>query len=104
MERRIYEHRKSLNPKSFSSKYRLYKLIWFQEFATPQEAIEIEKKIKGFLVELRNPLLLNLDKKTLCPALAGLDSSPELGMTRRVRRFMARRLNFSLQLKTVGFI
>ncbi len=69
IERRIYEHREKLNPDSFSSKYKLYKLIWFQEFATPQEAIEIEKKIKGFsrvkklkLVRQRNSLLLNLDK------------------------------------------
>lgn len=70
MERRIYEHRERLNPKSFSSKYRLYKLIWCQEFPTPQEAIEIEKKIKGFsrvkkmeLVKQSNSLLLNLDKE-----------------------------------------
>ncbi len=48
LERRIWEHKKSLIKSSFSNKYHLYKLIWFEEFNTPQETIEAEKKIKGW--------------------------------------------------------
>lgn len=37
--RRIHEHKTGLAQSSFSRKYRLYKLIWYQEFDTPDEAI-----------------------------------------------------------------
>ncbi len=47
--RRIFEHKKGLLNSSFTKKYRLYKLIWCQEFSTPQQAIEAEKKIKGWI-------------------------------------------------------
>jgi putative endonuclease len=48
LQRRLSEHKTGLNPKAFSKRYRLYKLIWFQEFSTPMEAIQAEKKIKGW--------------------------------------------------------
>jgi len=48
LERRIQEHRLGIFNNSFSKKYRLYKLIWFQEFNNPLEAITAEKKIKGW--------------------------------------------------------
>jgi len=48
LERRIFEHKNGLFSGSFSKKYRLYKLIWCQEFNSPIEAIEAEKKIKGW--------------------------------------------------------
>jgi len=46
--RRLSEHIKHFSKESFVTKYRLYKLVWFQEFNTPIEAIEAEKKIKGW--------------------------------------------------------
>ncbi|OGB73368.1 hypothetical protein A3K24_00620 [candidate division Kazan bacterium RIFCSPHIGHO2_01_FULL_44_14] len=62
-ERRIYEH-KTNNAKSFSGRYRLYKIIWSQEFPSPTEAITAEKKIKGWtrakklkLIQSVNPLM-----------------------------------------------
>jgi len=48
LERRVYEHKNKINTSSFSNKYNLYKLAWFQMFKTPNEAIEAEKKIKGW--------------------------------------------------------
>lgn len=45
--KRIYEHKHKLVVNSFSNKYRLYKLVWFEKFSNPKEAIAIEKKIKG---------------------------------------------------------
>ena len=55
--RRIWEHKTGIIKNSFSKKYRLYKLIWFEEFNTPQEAIEAEKKIKGWRREKKISLI-----------------------------------------------
>lgn len=49
LSRRILEHKSGLSPDSFSKRYKLYKLVWFQQFLTSIEAIENEKKIKGWL-------------------------------------------------------
>jgi putative endonuclease len=48
LKRRIWEHKTGLIKNSFSKKYHLYKLMWFEEFNTPQETIEAEKIIKGW--------------------------------------------------------
>lgn len=76
LERRIQEHKKGRIKSSFSKKYRLYKLLWFEEFNSPDEAIEAEKKIKGWnrkkkltLIKQNNPKFKNLYS-------ASLDSSP----------------------------
>ncbi|MCX6808061.1 MAG: GIY-YIG nuclease family protein [Candidatus Berkelbacteria bacterium] len=47
LTRRIYEHKNKLFSNSFSSRYNLYKLIWFEEFNTAIEAITAEKKRDG---------------------------------------------------------
>lgn len=46
--RRVFEHKNGLNKSSFTKKYNVHKLIWFQEFQSPSEAIVVEKKIKGW--------------------------------------------------------
>lgn len=48
LERRMYEHKHKLI-KGFTSKYNIEKLVYFQEFSSPEEAISAEKKIKGWL-------------------------------------------------------
>lgn len=65
--KRIWEHKNEVFENSFSKNYRLYKLIWFQEFREPIEAIEAEKKIKGWkrekkmeLIKSINPNLIDL--------------------------------------------
>ena len=67
LERRAFEHKSHHNPYSFSARYRLYKLIWFEEFSHPMEAIECEKKVKDMrrekklgLIRNMNPLFRNL--------------------------------------------
>jgi len=55
--RRIYEHKTGIINNSFSKRYRLYKLIWFQEFNSPSEAIAAEKKIKGWTREKKITLI-----------------------------------------------
>ena len=57
----MFEHRSKLIP-GFTSKYNVVKLIWFEIFGSPEEAIVAEKKIKGWtrvkklsLVRTTNP-------------------------------------------------
>jgi len=67
LERRVREHQLGSHKKSFSARYRLYKLLWFEEFTTPLEAIAAEKQIKGWtrakkllLIKQQNPTLKDL--------------------------------------------
>ncbi|MBL7839955.1 MAG: GIY-YIG nuclease family protein [Cyclobacteriaceae bacterium] len=59
---RIIEHRDKLYPKSFSAKYNVSKLVYYEHFASIKEAIEREKYLKGKvrkfkldLIETMNP-------------------------------------------------
>lgn len=70
LKRRIWEHKEKIIGNSFSKKYRLYKLIWFEMFNNPQQAIEIEKKIKGWtrvkkinMIKAKNPTFQDLNSR-----------------------------------------
>jgi len=59
--RRVNEHKQSLIP-GFTQRYRITRLVYFEEHADIREAIAREKQIKGWvrsqkvkLVEERNP-------------------------------------------------
>jgi putative endonuclease len=61
LERRVYEHKQKLIP-GFTSKYNITKLVWFEEFPDIEQAIEGEKRLKGWLrskkialIESQNP-------------------------------------------------
>jgi putative endonuclease len=58
INRRIFEHRSGVVKSSFSKKYKLYKLVWAQEFPTALEAITAEKKMKGWTREKKMSLIL----------------------------------------------
>lgn len=45
--RRVYEHKHGLNRKSFTFKYNLVKLVYFESFHSIEEAIFREKQIKS---------------------------------------------------------
>ena len=60
--KRIYEHKNSLDPKSFTSRYHVNKLVYYECTADVKAAIEREKQIKGWsrkhknkLIESKNP-------------------------------------------------
>lgn len=61
LSKRVWEHKKSVNKDSFSSKYRLYKLLWFEEFSDPNEAIAVEKKVKDYRREKKINLIKRIN-------------------------------------------
>ena len=60
--RRVYEHKHHLDPNSYTAKYGITKLVYFESTSDVHMAIEREKQIKGWnrkrknkLVESKNP-------------------------------------------------
>ena len=60
--RRVYEHKHHLDPDSFTAKYDVTKLVYYESTSDVKAAIEREKQIEGWnrkrknkLVESRNP-------------------------------------------------
>ena len=46
LEERILEHKNHTNPNSFSAKYKLHKLVYFEHHFSIEHAIEREKQLK----------------------------------------------------------
>ena len=60
--RRVYEHKHNIDPNSFTAKYSVHKLVYFEQTSSRYEAISREKQIKSWsrkkknqLVETKNP-------------------------------------------------
>jgi len=47
LQRRMWEHKHRTNPKSFTSRYSVNRLLWCEHFPTALDAIACEKRIKG---------------------------------------------------------
>jgi putative endonuclease len=47
LKKRIFEHREKLDLTSFSARYNLKKLVYFESFDSIEEAIVREKQLKG---------------------------------------------------------
>jgi putative endonuclease len=67
ISRRIWEHRTKQNPKSFSARYNIYKLVYCEFCDDVRDAFEWERKIKGKswknkckLIEKDNPEWIDL--------------------------------------------
>ena len=60
LERRIYEHTNKLIS-GFTLRYNVKKLVWYEEFSNPYEAIAAEKKIKGWRREKKLGLIRNFN-------------------------------------------
>ena len=70
--RRVYEHKNHTDPNSFTAKYKVEKLIYFEETTDVQSTIEREKQIKSWkriqqvmLIQKSNPRFIDLYEKIL---------------------------------------
>ncbi|HYD20615.1 MAG TPA: GIY-YIG nuclease family protein [Flavipsychrobacter sp.] len=59
--RRIFQHKEHYIKKSFSDKYNIEKLVFYQEFSSIEEAILYEKKIKKWRREKKNELVTGMN-------------------------------------------
>ena len=58
--RRVYEHKKKL-VKGFTSKYNLSKLVYYEIFDHPNEAIKREKQLKNLVRRKKDTLIDNFN-------------------------------------------
>lgn len=67
LESRLYDHKLRVNPKSFTNRYNVQKLVLFEEHISMSDAILREKQIKSgsrankiALIEVQNPNWIDL--------------------------------------------
>ena len=81
--RRVYEHKNHLDPNSFTSKYNVHKLVYFEQTTDVKVALEREKQLKGWRRSKKNALIekMNPQWKDLYPMILGeeTDSSTPCG-------------------------
>ena len=72
LPRRVYEHKNHLDPDSFTSKYNVTRLVYFEETSDVKAAIEREKQIKSWnrnrktaLIMEKNPQWIDLYNQIL---------------------------------------
>ena len=55
--RRVYEHRNHLDKESFTAKYNVTKLVYYEEITDVRAAIEREKQIKSWSRDRKTDLI-----------------------------------------------
>jgi len=48
LDRRLIEHKFKQNKNSFTAKYNITKMLYFEEYDSPTDAITREKQLKGW--------------------------------------------------------
>ena len=61
--RRVYEHRHKLDPNSFTAKYDVHKLVYYEATSDVRAAIEREKQLKGWNRKRKNKLVETLNPR-----------------------------------------
>ena len=76
--RRVYEHKNHLDPDSFTSKYNIHKLVYYEETTDVKTALEREKQLKGWRRSKKNALVTTQtpEWRDLYPALLGEKTDP----------------------------
>lgn len=57
LSRRVHEHKNKRNPRSFTARYNCNKLVYYEVFSTPMEAILREKQLKAGNRKRKNALV-----------------------------------------------
>ena len=55
--RRVYEHKHHVDPNSFTAKYHVTKLVYYEATGDVRSAIEREKQLKGWRRSKKNALI-----------------------------------------------
>jgi len=63
LKKRVYEHKNNIIPDSFTAKYKLHKLVYFEGFHRIEEAIAREKLLKGGSRNAKNELINSMNPK-----------------------------------------
>ena len=59
--RRVYEHKNHLDKDSFTAKYKVTKLVYYEETSDVTVAIEREKQIKSWNRERKTSLIMGMN-------------------------------------------
>ena len=69
---RIWQHQNHIDPKSFTARYKVERLVWYEVYGDPAAAIQREKRIKEWrrtwkirLIEERNPTWRDLSHEVV---------------------------------------
>ena len=63
LARRLDEHRRHMDPKSFTARYHVTKLVYFEQNESIHAAIEREKQIKGWNRKRKNALVQSMNPR-----------------------------------------
>ena len=63
LPRRVYQHKHSMDPNSFTSRYKIYKLVYYEVANNSDAAIAREKQIKGMSRAKKNALVNSMNPK-----------------------------------------
>ena len=71
--RRVYEHRHAMDPNSHTAKYKIHKLVYFEQTSDVKAALEREKQLKQWRRSKKNALVnaVNPQWSDLYPMLLG---------------------------------
>ena len=61
--RRVYEHKNHIDKDSFTAKYNVTKLIYFEQTADVKSALEREKQIKSWSRDRKTSLIFEFNPK-----------------------------------------
>jgi len=61
LQRRVYEHKNSLDKNSFTSRYKLFQLVYYETTSDVKSAIQREKQIKNLLRSKKENLITSLN-------------------------------------------
>ena len=61
--RRVYEHKNHLDPSSFTAKYDVHRLVYYEFTSDVRSALEREKQLKGWNRARKNKLVESMNPK-----------------------------------------
>ena len=59
--RRVWEHKENVDPKSYTAKYHIHKLVYYEETTDVRIALEREKQIKDWNRKRKNQLVESMN-------------------------------------------